>query len=215
MSRANVILLWGASGHACVVADVVRLEGRHRIIGCIDDLNPQPRSTPAGPVMGSCELLPALKQQGITRILIAIGDNAVRLRLAEKAVAMGFELAAAIHPRATVAEGVKIGAGSVLMAGSVVNPGAIIGANCIINTCASVDHDCILGDGVHICPGAHLAGNITVGSGTMIGVGAVVRDRVRIGRNCIIGAGAAVVGDIPDDSVAVGVPAKVVRRRDS
>jgi acetyltransferase EpsM len=97
------------------------------------------------------------------------------------------------------------------MAGAVINPGASIGANGIVNTCASVDHECVLGDAVHICPGARLAGNVTVGAGTMIGVGAAVRDRVKIGAGCVIGAGAAVVGDIPDRSLAVGVPARVIR----
>lgn len=205
------LVLWGSSGHASVVADVVRQEGRYVVIGCIDDLNPQPRTTAAGPVLGSADKLLELRQQGIVHIIIAIGDNAVRMRLADKATSMGFELVTVIHPRATVAQGVKIGGGSVLMAGSVVNPGATIGDNCIINTCASVDHDCVLEEGVHICPGAHLAGGITVGRGTMIGIGACVRDQVRIGRNCIIGAGAAVVCDIPDGSIAVGVPAKVIR----
>jgi len=175
-------------------------------------MNPQPRQTAAGPVLGSSEKLAELKLQGITHILIAIGDNAVRLGLAQRALALGFELATAIHPRATVAQSATIGAGSVLMAGSVVNPGASIGSNCIINTCSCVDHDCELGEGVHICPGAHLAGHVQVGAGTMIGVGAAVRDQVRIGKGCIIGAGAAVVCDIPDYSVAVGVPARVVRQ---
>lgn len=211
MNTLKSILLWGASGHACVVADIVRQARRYAIIGCIDDLNPKPRQTPAGQVVGNHEKLIEYKGQGTTHILIAIGDNAVRLRLAQRATAMGFELVTVIHPRATVAQGVKIGGGSVLMAGSVVNPGATIGDNCIINTCASVDHDCVLEEGVHICPGAHLAGGITVGRGTMIGIGACVRDQVRIGRNCIIGAGAAVVCDIPDGSIAVGVPAKVIR----
>jgi len=212
MSQVLSTLLYGASGHASVVADALRLEGRFSIIGCVDDRDPQPRSTPAGTVLGSGEALPALRQQGITHILIAIGDNVVRLGLAQRALALGFELATAIHPRATVAQSATIGAGSVLMAGSVVNPGASIGSNCIINTCSCVDHDCELGEGVHICPGAHLAGHVQVGAGTMIGVGAAVRDQVRIGKGCIIGAGAAVVCDIPDYSVAVGVPARVVRQ---
>lgn len=211
MSRQSALLIWGASGHAAVVADVVRCEGRYDIAGCIDDLNPQKRMTLAGEVLGASDLLPELRRQGLSHILIAIGDNAVRRRLAARAIAMGFELATAIHPRATCASSVTLGPGSVLMAGSVVNPGAKLGSNVIINTCASVDHECDLGDGVHICPGSHLAGNVIVGQGTMIGVGAVVREGIHIGKECIIGAGAAVVSDVPDHSLVVGVPGRVVR----
>lgn len=211
MSRQTALLIWGASGHAAVVADVVRCEGRYDIAGCIDDLNPQKRRTLAGEVLGASDLLADLRRQGVTHILVGIGDGAVRRRLAVRAVAMGFELATAVHPRATCAKGVTLGPGTVLMAGSVVNPGATLGSNVIINTCASVDHECQLGDGVHICPGTHLAGSVIVGEGTMIGIGSAVRDRVRIGKECIIGAGAAVVSDVPDHSLVVGVPGRVVR----
>jgi UDP-N-acetylbacillosamine N-acetyltransferase len=98
-----------------------------------------------------------------------------------------------------------------LAAGSVVNPGATLGRNVIVNTCASVDHDCVLEDGVHISPGAHLGGGVTVGRGTWIGIGAVVRDHVMIGAGVTIGAGAVVVKDIPDGVMAYGVPARVVK----
>jgi len=205
------LFIWGASGHASVVADVVRCEGKYQIAGLIDDLHPQRRTVPAGEVLGDAGVLPGMRSAGVTHALIAVGNNAARIELARRAIALGFELATAIHPRATCAAGVTIGPGSVVMAGAVVNPGAVIGESAIINTCASVDHDCRLGDGVHVCPGAHLAGHITVGAGTMIGIGAAVREGIRIGARCVIGAGAAVVDDVPDDAVAVGVPARVIR----
>jgi hypothetical protein len=48
---------------------------------------------------------------------------------------------------------------------------------------------------------------------TQVGIGACAIPGVRIGERTIVGAGAAVVTDIPDDVVAVGVPAKVIKRR--
>lgn len=44
----------------------------------------------------------------------------------------------------------------------------------IVNTCSSVDHDCVQGDYVHISAGAHLAGKIRIRDMTRIGAGAVV-----------------------------------------
>ena len=64
----------------------------------------------------------------------------------------------------------------------------------IINTSASVDHECMIEDGVHICPGAHLAGKVSVGRGSWVGIGSSVVERVKIGTGAMIGAGAAVVG---------------------
>jgi acetyltransferase EpsM len=98
------------------------------------------------------------------------------------------------------------------MAGAVVNAGTVIGNHSVINTCASVDHECQIGDYVHIAPGAHLCGLIQVGEGTLIGAGASVIPCVKIGRWCTIGAGAAVVSDVPDGATVVGVPGRIVWR---
>lgn len=59
----------------------------------------------------------------------------------------------------------------------------------------------------------HAGGDITVGDNSWIGAGAIVLPGVCIGRGCVIGAGSVVNKDIPDNSVAAGVPAKVIRTR--
>ncbi len=96
--------------------------------------------------------------------------------------------------------------------GVVINPGPVVHDNCIINTSASIDHDCVVGEHTHVCPGVRLAGNVRVGPRTMIGVGASVLPGVRIGEGCVIGAGAVVNRDLPDHVVAYGVPARVQRK---
>lgn len=53
-------------------------------------------------------------------------------------------------------------------------------------------------------------GRIKVGNNCFIGMGAIILPNVEIGDNCIIGAGAVVIDSIPDNSVAVGNPAKVI-----
>jgi acetyltransferase-like isoleucine patch superfamily enzyme len=56
---------------------------------------------------------------------------------------------------------------------------------------------------------------ITIGDGAWIGAGAAILDGVRIGRGAVIGANAVVTADVPDHAVAVGVPARVIKRLDS
>lgn len=62
--------------------------------------------------------------------------------------------------------------------------------------------------GVKIKSGAR----IIVDSGTWIGTNAVIVGNVHIGKNCVIGANSVVLRDIPDYSVAAGIPAKVVKK---
>lgn len=52
---------------------------------------------------------------------------------------------------------------------------------------------------------------VTIGSGSWLGHGTVVLPGARIGRNCVVGANSVVTGTIPDHSIAVGAPARVVR----
>lgn len=207
------LAIWGASGHALVVADIVRLDGRYEIVSFIEDESLSTNKTFGGSVIvGGREQLDTLRLAGVSKLIVAIGNCATRMSLAEIATQKGFDLVTAVHPGAIVAAGTSVGAGTVIAAGAVVNPGAIIGNNVIVNTLASVDHECVIGSGAHIGPGCHLGGRVKVGRGAWLGIGATVRDRVVIGDRTFVGAGAVVVKDLPDDVVAFGVPAKIQRR---
>lgn len=200
---AHRIVIWGASGHALVVADILRLSGMYEIVGLLDDADPRRDF-----VIGGREQLDRLRNDGVEWLIIGVGDCAARMKLAAVAVEKGFSLATAIHPRAIVAAGVEIGPGTVVAAGAVINPGSRIGANVIINTSASVDHECVIEDGAHVGPGVNLGGKVTVGSGSWIGIGATVKDGIVIGARSIVGAGAVVLRNVPDQTVVFGVPAK-------
>jgi acetyltransferase-like isoleucine patch superfamily enzyme len=56
---------------------------------------------------------------------------------------------------------------------------------------------------------------VTIGDGSWLGYGSVVLPGVTIGKHCVIGANSVVTRDVPDFSVAVGVPAKVIRHYES
>lgn len=207
------LLIWGASGHASVVADVVRCRGQYEIVGFLDDVSPECAGSRFcdAPILGGRERLDSLLQEGIEHLILGFGNCEARLRLAECATEKGFGLATAIHPKATVASDVEVGDGTLIVAGAVVNPGAEVGNNVIVNTSASVDHDCVIEDGAHICPGACLAGDVHVGRGAWVGVGATAVDGVCIGEGTTVGAGSVVVGDLPAGVVAYGVPARIIR----
>jgi len=197
-----------------VVADIVRLGGEYEIIGFLDDLKFDRHGTEfcGAILLGGQEQLDKLLQRGIKKLVFGFGNGEGRLRLSRLARQKGFELVTAIHPRAIVANDAIIGSGSVIVAGAVISPGVKLGENVIVNTCASVDHECAIEDGAHICPGVHLGAKVTVGRASWIGIGTTVKDRVTIGAGALIGAGSVVVSDIPENVVAYGVPARVVKR---
>jgi acetyltransferase EpsM len=198
-----------------VVADTVRVGSVYELAGFLDDVHQERHGQQfcGARVLGGREQLDRLLAQGVRNIILGFGDNAARMALGRELVERGFVLGQAIHPRATVAQDVRIGVGTVVVAGAVVNPNTVLGENVIVNTCASVDHDCIVEDGVHVAPGARLAGNVRIGSETWIGLGALVLQDRTVGARTLVGAGAVVTRDLPDDVVAYGAPARVIRHR--
>ena len=204
----------GAGGHAKVVIDILECAGRHRILALFDDDTRKWGRTLSGyRVVGGIEEFLADWRQRCA-VVVAIGDNSARYKLSRRLTEQGVRLASAIHPTAVVARDVSLGAGTVVVALGVVNPGSLTGGGAIVNTSASVGHDCVLGECVFIAPGARLTGDVHVGDFSFVGAGASVVPGRTIGRNVRVGAGAVVIDDVPDDVTVVGVPARVVRPRD-
>ena len=206
------LYIYGASGHAKVVIDIAEKMGGWEIRGVLDDNAALVgRQILGHTISGGLRHVDFLDSEN-DFIFVAIGANATRRHIAGELAAKGFRFPVVIHPSATIARDVVIGDGTVIMAGAVVNPATTIGRLCILNTCSSVDHDNNLGEAVHISPGAHLAGNVKVGDESWVGIGSNVIEGCVIGSRCIIGGGAAVIGNLPSDVTAVGVPARVIAR---
>ena len=217
------VLIWGASGHASSVAEVLRQENHYEIVGFLTD-SPAPEVTsaiplaiPSGetfqglPLFRGRQRLRELRIRGVKYLAWGFGNCQARLALSEVARQEEFDLVSAVHPQAIVASDVEIGAGSIVMAGAILNVGCRIGESVIINSGAVVEHGCVIGDGVHLCPGTTLAGGVHVGRAAWIGVGAAISDHITIGEGAVVGAGSVVVRDVPSGVVAYGVPAKVRR----
>lgn len=209
------VLLLGAGGHGKVVLDILRAAGQYKPIGFVD-ADPSLADTSVGglPVLGQVNVLTKLKQKHkLKSAIVSIGDNRARRTYATLLLEHGYELINAIHPAAIVSPTARLGRNVVIAAGAVVCTDAQIGDSVIVNTSAVVDHECRIGEGSHIGPGALLAGRVNVGTGAFIGLGAKVIQCLTIGENAIIGAGAAVIQDIPAHATAVGVPARLIKRR--
>lgn len=204
MSRA---ILFGAGGHARVVLDALLARDPDREVIVLDDAAPAGRPLLHLSVSGGRDWLLANHRPGDV-VIPAIGDNRARLALIEWAEKGGFRVETVIHPAAIVGREVVLGAGCFLAAGAIVNPCSTVGRGVIVNTAASIDHDCRIGDGVHLAPGVRLCGTVTLGARTLVGVGAVVIPGRTVGADVVIAAGAAVAADVRDGQRVGGVPAR-------
>lgn len=202
------IVIVGAGSQGAIVADILEAAGTPAA-GFVDDY--RPGATIANlPVLGAIESLRHVEHDAV---IVAIGDNRARRELTERLIAQGEQLANAIHPFTSIAPSATIADGVMISAGALVLPRAAIGRGVLLNTKASVDHDSVVGDFAHVSAGGTVGAKCTIGEETLIALGASVASDRTVGARTIIGAGAVVVRDIPDDVIAFGVPARVKSRR--
>ncbi|MFI3287330.1 MAG: acetyltransferase [Rikenellaceae bacterium] len=191
--------LYGASGHAKVILDILKANNI-QLTAFIDD-NKDLESLSGVSVLHSAN-------STMSPMIISIGNNKVRQKIAEL---LDVNYISVVHPSGIVSNSVQIGMGTVVMQGAIIQVDTIIGEHAIVNSGASIDHDCNIGDFAHIAPHSTLCGNVDVGEGSWIGAGATVIQGVKIGKWATIGAGAVVIKDVPDYAVVAGVPAKVIK----
>ena len=202
----RTVVVLGAGGHGKVTISTLKAAGC-RVTAVYDDDSSRIGTKVYGvPVVGPIAQAESLPPR--THAVIGIGSPPIRRRLAEQ---FDFDWVSAVHPHAYVDPTVEFQEGVLVFAGAVVQPDTFLGRHAIVNTSASIDHDGRIGEYVNISPGVHLSGNVTVGNGAMIGIGASVLQGIRIGAGTVIGGGAAVIRDLPEQVVAVGCPARVIR----
>ena len=205
--NSSFVRLYGAGGHSQVIKETLYLNdievesyyddyfGRKHFK--VTDINKGVRNDFAG-----------FTHDG-NPFIICIGNNKER---AEIASLINNNYSKVIHPSAIVSTDSLVGEGTVVFAGAIIQSNTKVGKHVIVNTGASIDHDNIIGDYAHISPQAALCGHVEVGEGTHIGVSACVIPKVKIGKWCTIGAGAVIIKDIPDYSIVVGNPGRVIKR---
>ena len=163
-------LVYGAGGHARVIADAIGLND-DAVLAYFDD---QIDAT-------ATQDIPVISYNSAVhhhaKVVIGVGNNAIRRDIAKYIV---HDFGRVIHPKAIIAKDVIIGAGSVVLAGAVLQAGVIIGRHVVVNANVTIDHDAVIGDFCSIYPNTYIGGNATIGSGNTLDAGTVVKRSVRI-----------------------------------
>ena len=210
------IVLFGGGLHANVCIDIFEKMNRFNIVGIIDS-QAEIGSTLFGyNVIGRQEEISELIQKHkIDAGFIAIGDNYSRKFVKDviSSLVTDFDFVNAIHPSVLIGKNVKLGVGIVMMAGVIVNPDAVVEDFCILNTGAQLEHNCFLGEYSHLSAGSLTGGKVTIGKFSTITLGVTIIDRITIGENTVVGSGSLVLKDLPDNVLAYGNPARIIRTR--
>ncbi len=199
------MILYGAGRHARVVIECL-LDSDIDVQGIFDDKSDLV-SLNGFDVFG--EYIPT--DYINSEIVITVGDNTIRKKISNT---ITHKYGVIKHPSCIISKFAKIDEGCVILHGSIIQTGTTIGKHCIINTGASIDHDCSLGDYIHISPRVTLCDGVRIGEGVHVGAGATILPNITIGKWCVVGAGSVITESLPDYSLVVGVPGKVIRRVD-
>ena len=210
----NPVVIYGAGDHAKAVLATIEAEGKYQAIGLIDDDESRHGVAVYGhQVLGGREQLTTLRKRGVSRAIVAVGDNLKRAQLVRLLGKSGFKLARAIHPTATILRGSRIGRGAMIFGNVWVGADAVIGENVIVSVGGVVGHDCVVGSCAQLCPMVSMGGHVVVGDYSFIGMGTVMLPGVTVGRQVVVGANTTVINDFPDGVTVVGMPARIVKQR--
>lgn len=212
----NRIVIVGAGGFGRETLDIFEeintKEKKWDIHGFVDD-DPKISGTliRGYPVLGNVNWLIENVENDL-KAVIAIGDNKARKIVVEKLKNAGMSFCTIIHPSVIITPHVTIGEGGIICAGSILTNNIKLGEHVIVNLDCTIGHDTIIENFVNLSPGIHVSGNNTFREGVFVGTGAVTIQGVTIGEWSVVGAGAVVIKDITPRVVAVGIPAKEVKK---
>jgi sugar O-acyltransferase (sialic acid O-acetyltransferase NeuD family) len=204
------IVIVGSGGHAISVASVAMSVG-YQIHKFVDSRRSGDNLFGIAIV---ARVVDALENDNL-ELAIAIGDNHVRFKVFNELKELDGQIRfpVIIHKSAVISEFCSIDCGAVVMPNAVIGPNTKIGKFCVINTQSSVDHDCVMDDFSSLAPGAVTGGSVKIGLRSAISIGATIKHGVTIGNDTVVGAKSYVNKPLPENVLAYGIPARVVRSR--
>jgi sugar O-acyltransferase (sialic acid O-acetyltransferase NeuD family) len=215
----TILFIYCAGGFGKEVLDIAltinKLESRWSQILFVDDFSLPGSKINGTEVISFEQVRSALNNQSIS-FIIANGNPIARAKILDKLVLSGFKghLSSIISPQASVSPFAYVEFGTVVCPGVIIATNARIDSNCVINCNSIIGHDVVIGANTVISSQVNLGGNVKIGNHSFIGMGSLVRERVEIGNSSIIGMGSAVHRDVPEKTLAMGNPARVIGKAD-
>lgn len=146
--------------------------------------------------------------------IVANGEPYVREKLYKKVKEYNFKIISLIDPLASISPTADIGDGLIAYPFSIIASDASIGNNVLVNAGAIIGHDIVVGNNTVISPQVCIGGGTKIGHNSYIGMGSKIKEQLVVGSSVIVSMSSAVHKDIPDGVIAMGNPARPMRRNE-
>lgn len=210
------IILYGASQYGGEVADHIHdinmsnSEPEWEIVGFLDDNPNMLRKDRNGiPVLGNKTWLNS-NDLSLYHFICCIGNPVVKRNIISMLDEKKVRYATLIHPSVIKSTTSQVAEGCIIMAGNVLSTLSIIEPHAIVNMACTVAHNAVVGKYSNVNPGARISGNVILEEGIFIGSNAVIFENLRIGRYSKISALSMVYSNIPEASIIMGVPGRII-----
>lgn len=147
-------------------------------------------------------------------ITIGVGEPAGREKLFKELVRDGAKLTTLIHPDVHVPDTTTIGKGVIIQAGCFISCNSTICDAVLIQPMVAIGHDNVINEGCVLSTMVCVAGNVELGKYTYVGLSSAIKEEVKIGNYTIIGMYSAVYKDVPDEMIAMGNPARPMKKNE-
>ena len=210
----------GGSGIGMIAISIAKELGVYTIGGFLNDI--VPIGTKIGkydsfPVIGTTADLPKFLEDPNNVFFIAYVGMQNEEMVFNKITSLNIPLdrfATLIHPSAIIPKGMcKIGYGVLMAPLSQLSPDTTLEDNSIMLANSFLAHDSTLRRFAHVASNAVVGANVDVGRAVHVGTNATIREKVKIGDFALIGSGAVVLNDVASNSIVVGNPARLLRKK--
>lgn len=207
MKKVIIIGAGSVGGHIANNLDLYGIRGQ--LVGFLDDdINKQGKTCFGYPVLGPVSWIldqydfdviigiafPKIKQQIISLLSINPTLNYPKM----------------VARNSWISENTEIGKGTIVYPGACINYGSVVEDFVVINMNCAIGHNCTIASYCSLAPGVNLGGYTEVQKMTELGIGASTVQGTKIGEKSVIGGQAMITKSIPDQVIAVGVPARVL-----
>ncbi len=145
-------------------------------------------------------------------ICIGIGEPEVREKIYKKLVNENINISTLVHPDVKIPDSTKIGEGTIICKFVSITCDIDIGENVYVHPMACIGHDAKVGDHSIVSSFVDIAGDCILGHKTFLAIGVILKQGIKIGSNAIVGLGSVVHNDIPDSVIALGNPARPMKK---